>query len=148
VSEASDGGPRRVRPGKPPARTRGRRKAVNVLFEADQRGVDAVALAGERLVGDGPALGYARVLVEGVAAHRDEIDESLETYSLGWPLARMPAVDRAIARLGAYEILFESEVPTPVVLAQAADLASLLSTAKSADFLSGLLGRIGAMASG
>jgi N utilization substance protein B len=80
-----------------------------------------------------------------VVAHAEEIDETLETYSLGWPLARMPALDRSIARLGAYEVLFAEDVPDAVALGEAADLAGLLSTAKSATFVSGLLGRVSAM---
>jgi N utilization substance protein B len=116
-----------------------------VLFEADQRGLDPLPLAEVRLAGEGVARAFARTLVAGVAAHGEEVDEALETYSLGWPLARMPAVDRSIARLGAYEILFGDDVPDPVVLGEAADLAGRLSTAKSATFISGLLARISAM---
>jgi N utilization substance protein B len=134
----------RARPRKRSARSRGRRRALDVLFEADQRGLNLVALGDNRLVGEGPALEFARALVGGVAAHLDEIDETVETYSLGWPLARMPSVDRAIARLGAYEILF-TDVPDPVVLGEAADMAGDLSTAKSANFLSGVLGWVSAM---
>jgi N utilization substance protein B len=116
-----------------------------VLFEADQRGLGFATLAADRLTGEGKSDAYARTLVAGVAAHAAEIDEALETYSLGWPLARMPAVDRAIARMGAYEVMFADDVPDPVALSEAADLASALSTAKSANFLSGLLGRIASL---
>ncbi|MDR0945600.1 MAG: hypothetical protein LBM66_05500 [Bifidobacteriaceae bacterium] len=84
---------------------------------------------------------YAAQIVNGVAEHQGEIDETIDTYSLGWPVERMPAVDRAIARMGCWEILFGG-VPGPVVLKEAADLAGDLSTAKSPNFLSGLLGRI------
>jgi N utilization substance protein B len=116
-----------------------------VLFEADQRRVDAGRLGSQRLDGEDAAAVFARDLVAGAAEHAEEVDEAIETYSLGWPLRRMPAVDRAIARLGAYEILFCPDVPDPVVLGEAADLAGELSTPKSADFLSGVLGRISAM---
>jgi N utilization substance protein B len=115
------------------------------LFEADQRGLGLAALAENRLTDDSPSIAFAKSLVAGVAEHPAEIDETVETYSLGWPLARMPAVDRAIARLGAFEILFRDDVPDQVVLGEAADLAGNLSTAKSANFLSGLLGRVSAM---
>jgi N utilization substance protein B len=119
-----------------------------VLFEADQRRLDISRLAAERLEGESPVTEYARRVVAGVAANLTSIDETLETYSLGWPLARMPAVDRAIARLGVHEIVWADDVPDPVAMADAADMASELSTPKSADFLSGLLGRISAMKSG
>jgi N utilization substance protein B len=85
---------------------------------------------------------YAIAIVRGVAQHAEEIDEWLTTYSQGWPLERMPAVDRAIARLGAWEVVFAEGVPDEVALEQAADLAGSLSTDRSPDFISGLLGRI------
>jgi N utilization substance protein B len=85
---------------------------------------------------------YALQLVQGVSARQAEISEWLDTYSQGWPQSRMPAVDRAILYVGAYEVVFEDDVPDPVVLKWAADLAAKLSTDKSADFVSGLLGRL------
>jgi N utilization substance protein B len=137
------------------SRTRARRRAVDVLFEADQRGLPIAALGVERLrpepgshaeraAGAGKP-DYATVIVQGVADHLEEIDETLSTYSQGWTLARMPAVDRAIARMGAWEILHGGDVPDAVVLSQAADLAGELSTDSSANFLSGLLGRVATM---
>jgi N utilization substance protein B len=118
---------------------------LDVLFEADQRGLDPAGLAQNRLADDGPSAVFARSLVEGVVAHAEQIDEALETYSLGWPLAKMPAVDRSIARLGAFEILFSDGVPDAVVMGEAADLAGILSTDRSPNFISGLLGRISEM---
>jgi N utilization substance protein B len=118
-----------------------------VLFEADQRGLDPCALAVERLgavpgEGEGDGADYAAVIVAGTAANLPRIDEWLSTYSQGWPLERMAAVDRSIARMGAWEIVFAEDVPDPVVLDEAASLAAELSTARSPDFLSGLLGRL------
>ena len=85
---------------------------------------------------------YTVSLVEGVAAHRERIDEVLSTYSQGWALDRMPAVDRALLRLGAYEILFCEDVPDAVAVNEAVDLARSLSTDESPAFVNGLLGRV------
>jgi N utilization substance protein B len=125
---------------------------VELVFEAFQRGLglaellrerSVLASGGEPTVADAaPAGPYTVQLVEGVAAHQAEISEWLDTYSQGWPQNRMPAVDRAILYVGAYEVIFEEDVPDPVVLKSAADLAGKLSTAKSANFVSGLLGRL------
>ena len=129
-----------------PAVTRhdARRRAVEILYEADQRRIRPTGLIEDRLgnLEGTPVDGFVRTLVEGVVANRMEIDEQLATYSHGWPPERMPAVDRAIARLGAYEILFGGDAPWQVVLDEAADLATELSTDKSPNFLSGLLGRL------
>jgi N utilization substance protein B len=131
---------------------------VELLFEADQRGLDPLALAEERwaeaamggsAADDVPRLpAYAVALVRGVAAHDELIWEWIDTYARGWSRDRMPAVDRAILALGAYEVVYEDDVPDQVVLAEAADLASKLSTDKSADFVSGVLGRISDMKAG
>lgn len=85
---------------------------------------------------------YVSVLVEGVCEHRDRIDELLGTYSMGWSLDRMPAVDRAILRIGVYEVLWADDVPGPVAIAEAVTLAEDLSTDESATFVNGLLARL------
>ncbi len=85
---------------------------------------------------------YTVDIVEGVVAHRDRIDEVLETYSQGWTLDRMPAVDRALLRIGSWEVLFNDDVPDAVALDEAVDLAGDLSTDDSPAFVNGLLGRV------
>lgn len=126
-----------------PARSRARKRALDLLFEAEQRGIDPVALAGDRLAsGLTPVPEFAVALVEGVQAHRERIDEVLSTYAQGWSLERMPAVDRAILRMGAYELLFDDEVPDAVALDEAVTLAKELSTDESPSFVNGLLGRL------
>lgn len=85
---------------------------------------------------------YAADLVAGVNAHRAQIDELLSSYSTGWPLDRMPAVDRSILRLGTYEVLWSQEVPEAVAISEAVTLATDLSTDESPGFVNGLLGRI------
>ena len=87
---------------------------------------------------------YAREIVVGITEHGDEIDELIETYSQGWTIARMPAIDRALLRIGLWEILFNDEVPDSVAIAEAVESARVLSTEDSAGFVNGLLGRIAA----
>ncbi|MDR2113764.1 MAG: transcription antitermination protein NusB [Bifidobacteriaceae bacterium] len=120
------------------ARDVARRRAVELVFESLQRRQPASVL----LEGREAPPPYALTLVQGVEAHQTEITEWLDTYSHGWPSKRMPAVDRAILYVGAYEVVFEPDVPDQVILKAAADLAAKLSTDKSPNFVSGLLGRI------
>ncbi|HEY9350457.1 MAG TPA: transcription antitermination factor NusB, partial [Acidothermales bacterium] len=89
-----------------------------------------------------PLSEYAIALVEGVVAHRERIDELLSTYAVGWTLERMPAVDRNVLRIGAYEILYRDDVPDAVAISEAVGLAQELSTDDSAAFVNGLLSRI------
>ncbi len=127
------------------ARTKARKRAADILFESEQRGIDAVGLLRDRVerpLTESPVPQYAADLVEGVAAHRERIDELLETYSNGWTIERMPAVDRALLRIGVWEILFNAEVPDAVAVDEAVDLAAQLSTDDSPSFVNGLLGRI------
>jgi N utilization substance protein B len=128
----------------PATRRQARLRAVEILFEADIRRVHPCRILDERVEDlQGTTVEtFLRDLVSGVAEHRSEIDEQLATYARGWPPHRMPAVDRALARLGAYEINFDASSPPPVILKEIADIASQLSTDKSPDFLSGLLGRL------
>jgi N utilization substance protein B len=131
------------------ARSKARKRAVDLLFEADQRGLDPAVLLAERLpdlaagpTGRAPTAEYTRTLVEGVRAHASRIDELLSTYSHGWSLERMPAVDRAILRLAAWELLFNDEVPHAVAIDEAVLLAGTLSTEDSPRFVNGLLARL------
>ena len=133
------------------ARHKARKRALDVLFQADLRQVDPITVLAEtdqrRLDdGDAPANPYVAELVEGVVSPRDRIDELLSTYSLGWTLERMPGVDRAILRLGTYEILW-GDVPEAVAMDEATGLARELSTDDSPGFVNGLLARIAAQRS-
>ena len=85
---------------------------------------------------------YSVELVEGVVAHRTRIDELLTTYAQGWSLDRMPAVDRTILRLGAYELLWRDDIPDAVAISEAVGLARDLSTDESPGFVIGLLARL------
>ncbi|MFL6137813.1 MAG: transcription antitermination factor NusB [Frankiaceae bacterium] len=126
-----------------PARSRARKRAVDVLFEADQRGADPVATLAERLAqGDPPVPEHAVDLVEGVAANRARIDELISTYAVGWTLERMPPVDRAVLRLGVYELIWRDDVPDGVAISEAVGLADSLSTDESSRFVNGVLARL------
>ena len=127
------------------ARTKARKRALDLLFEAEQRGLNARDLLAERLakpVTEAPLNQYTADLVEGVVAHWTDINELLATYSQGWSLDRMPSVDRAILRLGAYEVLYATDVPEGVAITEAVELAKSLSTDDSPKFVNGLLGRL------
>jgi N utilization substance protein B len=127
------------------ARSKARKRAIDLLFEAEQRGLNARELLAERLarpVTEAPLSQYTADLVDGVVAHWRDIDELLATYSQGWSLERMPSVDRAILRLGAYEVLYAADVPEGVAIAEAVELAKALSTDDSPRFVNGLLGRL------
>jgi N utilization substance protein B len=125
------------------ARTKARKRALDVLFEADQRGVDVLeTLAERRGLADPPVGDYAVDLVQGVVAHGERIDELLTTYSQGWSLDRMPAVDRTVLRLATYELLWRDDVPDAVVINEAVELARQLSTDDSPGFVNGLLARL------
>jgi len=127
------------------ARSKARKRALDILFEADQRGANATTLLAERLArpGDGPPVGeYAVELVEGVVAHWAEITDLLTTYSHGWTVDRMPGVDRAILRLGTWEIVWNDGVPDNVAISEAVELAKSLSTDESPSFVNGLLARV------
>ncbi|GAB3879678.1 hypothetical protein GCM10029964_032500 [Kibdelosporangium lantanae] len=93
-----------------------------------------------------PVNDYTVTLVEGVQAHLSRIDELLAEHSEGWTLDRMPAVDLAVLRLGLYELLWAADVPDPVAIDEAVQLAKTLSTDDSPRFVNGLLGRIATIA--
>lgn len=129
------------------ARSKARKRALDVLYEADIRGLapaDVLAATAKRRTDEGQATlnDYVTELVDGVQAHREYIDELLGSYSMGWTVDRMPTVDLAILRLGAYELLWRDEVPDAVAISEAVHLAQELSTDESASFVNGLLGRL------
>lgn len=125
------------------ARSKARKRAVDLLYEADLRGSDVLALLAERVgMADPPIGDFTIVLIEGIAAHQARIDELLSQYAESWTLERMPGVDRAILRLGAYELLYADDVPPAVAIDEAVELARLLSTDDSPRFVNGVLGRL------
>ncbi len=125
------------------ARTKARKRALDILFEADQRGLDVAGVLAERVRrADPPVPEYTVEIVEGVAAHLERIDELLATYAQGWAVDRMPGVDRALLRLSTWELLWNDEVPDAVAIDEAVELAHSLSTDESPAFVNGLLARL------
>ncbi len=125
------------------ARSKARKRALDVLFASELRSESPVeALDTAIAEGEGPTNEYTAVLVRGVAAHQPRIDELLAEYSEGWTLARMPAVDRNVLRLGVFELLYADDVPDAVAVSEAMALVRDLSTDDSPSFVNGVLGNI------
>jgi transcription antitermination protein NusB len=125
------------------ARSKARKRALDILFEAEQRGLPVLELLSERQsLGETPVPEYAAELVRGVASHQPEIDNLISENAVDWTLERMPAVDRNVLRLGVYELLWADDVPDGVAISEAVLLAQDLSTDASPAFVNGLLARI------
>jgi len=130
------------------ARNKARKRAFQILFEAEQRGAAPTAVMADwiRLARTDdrqpPVTEYTMQLVEGYSLHAERIDELLAGHSVGWTLDRMPTVDRNVLRLGTYELIWEDDVPDAVVLDEAVQLAKEFSTDESPSFVNGLLGRL------
>ena len=125
------------------ARSKARKRAVDVLYEADVRSGDRLALLHERLADETPPVPEHTVrLVEGVAEHAARIDELIDTHATGWSIDRLPDVDRAILRMAVFELLWADDVPDAVVIDEAVELARALSTDDSPAYVNGVLGGI------
>ena len=125
------------------ARSKARKRAVDVLYESELRDVAALTTLAERIaLAEPPVNDYTVELVEGITAHRDRIDAILTEYADGWTVERMPDVDRAVLRLGVYEVLWCVDVPDAVAIDEAVELAKTLSTDDSPKFVNGVLGRV------
>lgn len=146
------------------ARRIARRLALDVLYEAEIRGQlptdtfeDRQGLGWYAGVPADPSeddefespeapteeiLEYARALVEGVQAHHADADELIARYADRWAIERMPVIDRNLIRMALYEVLWGDQVPVPVAINEAVELAKALSTEDSGRFINGLLGRI------
>ncbi|MEV7802510.1 transcription antitermination factor NusB [Microbispora sp. NPDC088329] len=124
------------------ARGKARRRALDILFEAEARQLSPLDVLAERVErADPPVNEYTSFLVEGVVRHLERIDELISTYAEGWTLERMPAVDRNVLRGGTYEMLWSEEVPEGVVISEWVHLVAELSTDESPQFVNGLLAR-------
>lgn len=129
------------------ARSKARKQALDLLYETDIRGTNLVeTLISRDVPAEGPDARpireYTRDLVNGVSENRRKIDELITTYAQGWDMDRLPAVDRNILRLGIYEILWSTSVPTSVAIDEALVLAKELSSDESSKYIHGVLGRI------
>jgi N utilization substance protein B len=125
------------------ARSKSRKGALDLLYEADIRNQSAVVIHDERkseadvLIRD-----YTSLLLRGVTDNRRKIDELISTYAEGWDMDRMPAVDRNILRIGIFELLWCHDIPDSVAINESLELAKTLSTDESAGYVNGILGRI------
>ena len=125
------------------ARSKARKRAVDVLYEADLRGVDPLVVLRDRIAdGNPPVPEHAVRLVEGVVEQSARIDELIEEHASGWTLDRLPDVDRAVLRMAVYELLWVDDVPDAVVIDEAVELAKTLSTDDSPGYVNGVLGAI------
>jgi N utilization substance protein B len=123
------------------SRREARERALGLLYEAEAKSqtpaeiIDALPLAPDE---------FAASLIIGVGDHLDEIDATIRAYSHDWPLERMPSLDRALLRMGIYELTFTPEVPTGAVISEAVELAKTFSTDDSGKFVNGLLSAVAA----
>ena len=125
------------------SRTKARLRALEVLFEADQRNeVYIEVLRRRRLYTVAQISAYSEEIIRGVRDHDEEIREFVETYARDWSFERMPAVDRAVLRIGTWELLYNDEVPDAVAISEAVGLARVLSTNESPKFVNGLLDKL------
>ena len=125
------------------ARSKARKRALDILFECEVRGLPLGQTLDERvLAGEPPVNEYTVALVRGIAEHQRRIDELVASYALGWSLERMPAVDLNALRIGVYEVLYVDAVPDAVAVSEAMGLVRNLSTDDSPGFVNGVLGNI------
>ena len=129
-------------------RHQARKRAVDLLFEAEARGLSAAEVAESRtsLAGLNPEVSalnpYSSTVARGVSAHASHIDDLISSHLQGWTLERLPAVDRAIMRVAVWELLYADDVPGPVAVDEAVQLAKELSTDDSPGFVNGVLGQL------
>jgi transcription antitermination protein NusB len=125
------------------ARGKARKRALDVLFESEVRGLELDGTLQQRLdAGEPPVSDYTVSLVRGVVENRARIDALLTSYAEGWSLERMPAVDRNLLRVGVFEVLYVDDVPDGVAVSEAVNLAQDLSTDESPAFVNGVLANI------
>src|SRR5437588_11097229 len=122
-----------------PSRRQARERALSLLYEAEAKESSPRDLLASLPVEPAP---FAAELVAGVDDHGEEVDGYIRRFARGWALERMPALDRALLRLGVYELLHRPDVPTAAVLSEAVELASRYSTEESGRFVNGVLGQI------
>ncbi|MDP8969075.1 MAG: transcription antitermination factor NusB [Actinomycetota bacterium] len=130
--------------GSRPSRHQSRKRALDILYEADLKDRPIPTVLAAHLQDPEPTPEFTVALVRGVHRHRPELDALIETHSRDWRLSRMPVVDRNLLRMGLYEILHDPDVPTAVAIDEAVQLAKELSTDDSGRFVNGLLARVAA----
>ena len=123
----------------PVSRREARERALSLLYEAETKEKEPAAVLDELPV---PPDAFTADLVRGVGSHAERIDALIGRHSIGWALDRMPAIDRAVLRMATYELLAHQDIPTPVVLSEAVELAGSYSTEESGRFVNGVLSAI------
>ncbi len=125
------------------ARSKARKRALDVLFECEVRGLPLGQTLDERVIaGEPPVNEYTVHLIRGISEHQARLDELVATYAQGWTIDRMPTVDRNALRIGIYEILYVDDIPDAVAVSEALKLVRDLSTDESAGYVNGVLGNI------
>lgn len=123
------------------ARSKARKAALDILYEADIRKVDLITLLNER-ASDVDIRDLTSTLIEGISAHRNRIDELISIYAKSWDTDRMPVIDRNILRLSIFEVLWSDDTPPAVAINEAVELAKTLSTENSSSYINGVLRQI------
>jgi N utilization substance protein B len=129
------------------ARSKARKQALDLLYEADIRGGSALELLQSRdVIEEGPEArpirDFTKELISGIAENTRKIDELITTYAQGWDMDRLPTVDRNILRLAIYEIVWSTDLADGIAIDEALTLAKELSTDESAGYIHGVLGKI------
>jgi N utilization substance protein B len=120
-------------------RTDAREQSIILLYEAEQRGISASALLEEQGIASAE---LATQLIGGIESNIDRINSLISAHSKGWTIERMPALDRAILRLGSFELIARGDVPVAVVIDEAVELAKRFSTDDSGRFVNGVLSAV------
>lgn len=120
-----------------------RERALSLLYEAEAKGLSVDDLLDELPVPPDP---FVVDLVRGVGTRRERIDAIITGHAINWEVERMPVVDRALLRLGVYELTECSDVPVGVVISEAVELAKQYSTEESGSFVNGVLAAVAAEA--
>ena len=123
------------------SRREARERALALLYEAETKSLTPAEVIAELPVPPEP---FAAELLAGVGEHADEIDATIRAYAKGWTLERMPAIDRALLRIGVYELTYTPEVPTGAIISEAVELAKTFSTDDSGKFVNGMVSAIAA----
>jgi N utilization substance protein B len=123
------------------ARSKARKRALDIIFEADLKGI-SIPATNTNDETDQEVANYSLDLVKGIKENQTQIDEMISSSLKDWTFDRIPRVDRNILRIAVYELLFQKDVPTNVVISEAVNLAESLSTAESTAFINGTLGTI------
>jgi transcription antitermination protein NusB len=123
------------------SRREARERAFSLLYEAESKSLEPSAVLAELPLEPDA---FTVELVEGVEVHRSQLDETIRRFARDWKLERMPALDRALLRLGVFELLHRPDVPTGAVISEAVELAKRFSTEESGRFVNGMLSAVAA----